>query len=300
MSSLESATVFRKPMRRPGAAAVTAAAIPARRVALLASGGAHGAVTRLITPWSIGELTTPFVFLDYAELARASSLGGIHPHPGIATLTVVLNGAVTFEDASGARAEVHAGGCLWMRGSHAAWRGSASAGPLRVYQLWLALPAAQDDSHVASQGVASQELEEDGPARLMLGQSGRTRSRIHGAPADINCFHVCLQDRQRWRYTAPAGHNVTWLAVDRGGVQLEDGARIYREQIAVFGDSPGPIEVEAAGATSFLLGSAARRPHLLAQVEHSDAAPFAAIAQADPELAWPAARLRAQGRRSQS
>ena len=301
MAGLQFATVLREPMRSPAAAAVSGPTTAARPVALLASGRTHGAVTRLITPWSIGELTTPFVFLDYAQAAPEQSLSGIQPHPRIATLTVVLNGAVTFEDASGGRGEIRAGGCGWMRAAHSAWRGggSASGDPLRVFQLWIALPASQDDSPT-SQGVGPQELEEHGPARVILGQSGRARSRIRQAPADINCVHVHLEDGQRWGYTAPAAHNVTWLAVDRGGVQLEDGARVYWEQIAVFGDSRGLIEVEAAGDTSFLLGSAARGPHLLARVERAVAAPFAAITRDDAELAPIGAQLRAQGRRSQS
>jgi hypothetical protein len=40
----------------------------ARLLALLASGHRHGPITRLITPWNIGELTIPFVFLHYAEV----------------------------------------------------------------------------------------------------------------------------------------------------------------------------------------------------------------------------------------
>jgi len=37
-----------------------------RRIALLASGRRRGPITRLITPWDVGELSKPFVFLDYA------------------------------------------------------------------------------------------------------------------------------------------------------------------------------------------------------------------------------------------
>jgi redox-sensitive bicupin YhaK (pirin superfamily) len=296
MFGVEFGSAFRDASRLTGAAAASARA-PTRRVALLASGRRHGSITRLITPWSIGELTAPFVFLDYAKVAPELRLRGIQPDPGIATLTVVLDGAVSFEDTTGRRGEVRAGGFAWMRAAHAAWHGGgcASGEPLRVFQLWIVLPSSPDGIHAASAGVAPLEVEANGPARVILGQSGAARSRIRNSPADINCFHVSLKDAERWRYAAPAGHNVTWLAVDRGGLQLQEGESVYAEQIALFGDSRGLIEVRAAGDTSFLLGSAARLPRAPALNAGSVTAPFAAIAQDDSEPARSEARLRAQG-----
>ena len=48
-------------------------------------------ITRLVSPSDIGEMIKPFVFLDHAEVApRREPLFGIHPHSGIATLTMVL------------------------------------------------------------------------------------------------------------------------------------------------------------------------------------------------------------------
>ena len=65
-----------------------------RRIALLASGRRHGPITRLVTPWDIGELTKPFIFLDYAEVAPGPRpLFGICRHSSTATLTVALNDA---------------------------------------------------------------------------------------------------------------------------------------------------------------------------------------------------------------
>jgi redox-sensitive bicupin YhaK (pirin superfamily) len=300
MFGVEFGSAFHEAPRFAGAAAAASARAGARRVALLASGRRHRDITRLITPWNIGGLTAPFVFLDYAQVAPESHLHGIQPYPGIATLTIVLNGAVSFEDTTGQRGEVRAGGFAWMRAAHGTWRGggSAAAEPLRVLQLWIALPASPDGIAGASQGIAPHEVEADGPARVILGQSGEARSRIRNAPTDINCFHVRLRDGERWRYAAPAGHNVTWLAVDRGALQLEEDERVYWDQIAVFGDSRGLIEVRAAGDASFLLGSATRLPQPLALDGDPIATPFAAIVQDDPQPApGSAARQRAQGGR---
>jgi hypothetical protein len=66
-----------------------------RHIALLRSARRNGSSTRFITPWDVGELTQPFVFLGYSELASESqTLLGAPPPPGIATLTLVLSGAL--------------------------------------------------------------------------------------------------------------------------------------------------------------------------------------------------------------
>ena len=127
MFGVESGASFHYPVRPHGASSAAGPRATVRRLALLASGRRHGPITRLITPWNIGELTTPFVFLDYAEVAAESPpLLSIQPHSSIATLTVVLNGTLSFQDATGGHGEVRAGGFAWMHAAHAVWRGGAA------------------------------------------------------------------------------------------------------------------------------------------------------------------------------
>jgi len=254
------AASYRESLRPQGAAGLIPAG--ARRIALLANGRRHGPITRLITPWDIGELSHPFVLLNYAEAAgRARPLFGMHPPSGIRTLTLVLNGELSLEDANGKQGEVRAAGYAWMSAGSVAWHqgGPISREPLRVFQLWIAQLAMVPDSSAASEIVAPGEVEEDGPVRVILGEYGRARSGVRSAPPDTTCLHVRLRDGQPFRYAPPEGHNVTWLAVDCGGLQLPQGERIHWEQIALFGDSGGVIEAQAEGETSFVLGSA-RRP----------------------------------------
>jgi redox-sensitive bicupin YhaK (pirin superfamily) len=297
---VKSRGAFHAPLLRAhDAASIAGPRAAARRIVLLASGRRHGPITRFITPWNIGELTTPFVFLDYAEVKPESKpLFGVQPHSGIATLTLVLNGEVSFEDATGSRGEVRTGGVAWMNAAHAVWRGGGSAAgvPLRVFQLWISLPPSQQSSPVTSEAIVPQHMEAEGPVRVILGRFGRAVSRIHGAPADINYFHVRLKDGQRWCYIAPAGHNVTWLAVDRGGLQLQEGERVYWEQIAVFGNSGGVIEAQAEGDTSFVLGSARRSTRPLESGEYPLAASPPPLSEADPQPGRVAPRLRTRVR----
>jgi hypothetical protein len=83
---------------------LTAGNLPsgARRIVLRTSGRQHGPITRLLSPSKVGELIKPFVFLDRGQVEYTGKpLFGIHPHSGIATLTVVLGGGMAYEDTTG-------------------------------------------------------------------------------------------------------------------------------------------------------------------------------------------------------
>lgn len=243
--------------------------VGSRRIALLRSGRRYGGITRLITPWDIGELTQPFVFLCYSELAPGAKIV-VGVQPGIGTLTLVLSGVLEFEQAPGNKGTVVAGGFVWAVPGEAAWHtgGRAAAEPLRTLQLWIELPRKPASVIAESQCVAPHEVQEERSVRVVLGQIGRARGRIRHAPPNLSYFHIRLKDGQRWRYAAPDGHNVTWLAVDRGGLIFEEDGRVLREQVALFERTRGVIEVQAEGESSFVLGSARQDPNAVIQSDH--------------------------------
>jgi redox-sensitive bicupin YhaK (pirin superfamily) len=268
-----------------------------REIAFRSSGHQHGPITRLVSPSDIGELIKPFVFLDHAEVApRPGPLIGIHPHSGIATLTTVLRGGLVYEDTTGKKGEVAAGGLEWMKAGNGVWHdgGAAPGEPLRAFQLWVALPPAEENAPAESQYIPADQVQENGPVRVILGQFDHASSRIR-APAGINYFHVRLRDGRHWRYTPPKGHNVAWLAVDEGTLWSRE--RIYAGQIAVFEESAGAIEVQAEGDTSFVFGSAIKHPYPLVTGYYSVHTSAAALAQGEAEISRIGQRLRAEARR---
>src|SRR3984885_14010954 len=93
-----------------------------RPIALRTRGHSHGAVTRLVSPGDVGELIKPFVFLDYfeGEPAQAPKFG-FHPHSGIATLTLILSGQVTYKETTDREGVIDTGGVEWMRASSGVW-----------------------------------------------------------------------------------------------------------------------------------------------------------------------------------
>ena len=268
----------------------------ARGVALITSGRRHGPITRLASPSDIGELIKPFVFLDHAEVApRPEPLFGIHPHSGIATLTVVLRGGLVYEDTTGKNGLVPTGGLEWMKAGNGVWHdgGPTPSEPLRAFQLWVALPPSEENASPESQYIPPDAVQHDGPLRVILGRHGRARSPIR-APAGINYFHVRLKDGARWRYAPPERHTVAWLAVDEGKLRLPEA--IGEGQLAIFEESGAAIELKAEGDTSFVLGSAIKHPYPLVLGYYSVHTSGAALAQGEAEINRIGQRLRAAGR----
>jgi redox-sensitive bicupin YhaK (pirin superfamily) len=267
-----------------------------RRVVFSTRGRRQGPITRLVSPSDIGELIKPFVFLDHAEVPwTPEPLGSIHPHSGIATLTTVLRGGLHYEDTTGKTGQVLAGGLEWMKAGSGVWHdgGALKGEALRLFQLWIALPAALENAPPESQYIAPQAVPEEGPVRVILGHFGRARSPIR-APEGINYFHIRLNDGERWRYTPPQGHNVAWLAVDEGHLSAPEV--VAAGQLAVFEESTAGIDVRAEGMTSFVLGSAIKHPHPLVLGYYSVHTSAPALARGETEIRRIGQRLAAEGR----
>src|SRR6266478_9780311 len=87
----------------------SAAQTSVRRIARRTRGRTHGPATRLMSPSDFGEILKPFVFLDLFDHEGAPFSGGLHPHSGIATLTYVVEGAVSYVDPNNVKGTLRAG-----------------------------------------------------------------------------------------------------------------------------------------------------------------------------------------------
>ncbi len=268
-------------------------AAPAARGSVLHTAGhRHGPIARLVSPSDIGQLIKPFVFLDHAVIAPANQPRiGMHPHSGIATITVLLEGTLEYEDTTGRQGQLPAGGVEWMKAGNGVWHsGRVLPGETaRAFQLWIALPAADENGPAESQYVAPSDVQRDGPVRVILGSYGKAASPIP-APDGMNYFHVQLADGQRWNYQPPAGHNVAWLAVDQGRLLVPQP--VDSGQMVVFEEGEdGAIEVQADGPVSFVIGSAVKHPHPLVLGSYSVHTSAAALQRGEAEIARIAQQL---------
>src|SRR6476661_1812628 len=173
----------------------------ARAIAQRTRGRTHGPVTRLMSPSDFGESLKPFVFLDLFDNKGAPCDMPLHPHSGIATLTYVAEGAVSYIDPDNIRGTLPAGGVEWMQAGRGMWHGGGldKAGRTRGFQLWIALPPELELGPTLSIYQDPEEVPELAPTRILLGSYGSASSVIVSS-LPINYLAVRLKGGERWRY----------------------------------------------------------------------------------------------------
>jgi redox-sensitive bicupin YhaK (pirin superfamily) len=245
-----------------------------RRITYRTRGQGHGPITRLMSPSDLGQWLKPFVFLDIFDLdsvtLRSMAQGGglpLHPHSGIATVTVVTQGALRYDDPTSGSGTIDYGGVEWMRAAGGVWHGKElSPMPdvprVRGFQLWVALPAELENGEPESRYIEVSDMRSAGPAHVILGTHEGVSSPV-SAPPGIHYLLVTLRPGQRWTYRPHDGCTVAWLALAKG--RLGAGAPVSSGEMALFQDGTGPIDLQAEGEEDavFVLGSAVPHPYQL-------------------------------------
>jgi redox-sensitive bicupin YhaK (pirin superfamily) len=240
-----------------------------------------------MSPSDFGRLLKPFVFLDLFDTqGKPNPFAGfgLHPHSGIATLTYVAEGSVSYEDTNGARGLLSAGGIEWMRAGGGVWHGGGSGEPGRTrgFQLWIALPPELELGPSESVYLSPDVIPHDGRARVLLGSYGTATSSIK-APSPMNYLAVRLKAGERWSYEPPAGHTVLWTSVGMGSVLVPDEVR--QGELVAFTPSSAAIEFEAQSDAEFVLGSAVPHDYDLVLGSHSVHTSTEALREAESRIA---------------
>ena len=264
-----------------------------RRIVHQTRGQTHGPITRLVSPSDLGELLKPFVFLDLFETEPSAFGGfGMHPHSGIATLTLIQQGSTRYEDSTGKQGVLPEHGVEWMQAGGGVWHtgGPVAGSRVRGFQLWVALPPGLEDAPPFSRYLAPQDIASFGPARVVLGSYGGVASAIVPT-SPMNYLAVCLRDGETWRYDPPAGHSVAWVAVSGGQVQCS--ALLQAGDLAVYDASGQAIDFRAVGDAEFVLGSAVPHPHPLVLGSYSVHTSRDALRKGEEGIRREGARMRA-------
>ena len=238
-----------------------------RTVTHVAKGRGHGDILRLMSPSDLGEHLKPFVFLDLfaGDMRLMQQAMPIHPHSGIATVTVFTEGDVRFDDPDAGTGSLGYGGVEWMRAGGGVWHGKElSAGKsqtIQGFQLWVALPPELENGPVDGQYVEASHMPSVGPATLVLGAYRGAVSPVR-SPEGMNYLLVRLAAGETWSYAPPVGHSVGWAAVAKGSIDL--GKMIVPGQIAILEDGEKPIHgVAGPDGATFVVGSSVPHDHPL-------------------------------------
>ncbi len=272
-----------------------------RSVVHVAKGRGHGDILRLMSPSDLGEHLKPFVFLDLfaGDMRLMQQAMPMHPHSGIATVTVFTEGDVRFDDPDAGTGSLGYGGVEWMRAGGGVWHGKElSAGDsatIQGFQLWVALPPELENGSVDGQYVEASDMPTVGPATIILGEHQGAVSPVR-SPDGMNYLLVRLAAGEKWSYGPPAGHSVGWAAVAKGKIDI--GKTIVPGQIAILEDSDEPIVVVAGqnGAT-FVVGSSVPHDHPLHLGYYSVHTTSEALAQGEARIAELGEKLQRAGDR---
>jgi redox-sensitive bicupin YhaK (pirin superfamily) len=261
-----------------------------RRIVFRTRGSGHGPIVRLMSPSDLGEIVKPFVFLDLfeADMRVMGNSMPIHPHSGIATVTVFTQGDVRFEDPQSGEGTITYGGVEWLRAGGGVWHGkelsAGESGRAQGFQLWLALPPELESSASESQYIEAKHMKSVGPAHVIVGAYQGVASPVR-APEGINYLLVTLKPGETWTYQPALRHSVGWLAIAQGALEMGESAAAG--EMVVFEQSQEPIVLTARGEQDavFVLGSAIPHRHDLYLGNYSVHTSDVALARGEQRIA---------------
>jgi redox-sensitive bicupin YhaK (pirin superfamily) len=258
-----------------------------------------------MSPSDLGQTLKPFVFLDIfaADKSTVHAMGDmpVHPHSGIATVTVFTEGHMRYDDPAGGSGKLEYGGVEWMRAGRGVWHGKEmSPGDvprLQGFQLWLALPPELETGEPEGRFVEAKDMARAGPTHVIVGSYEGARSPLSAA-AGINYLLVTLRRGETWTYRPPVGHTVGWLAIAKG--TLDAGASVDAGEMVIFEPGETPIALEASGREDavFVLGSAVPHPHPLHLGYYSVHTSANALETGERHIAELGRKLKESGNRS--
>ncbi|MGA0602006.1 pirin family protein [Caulobacter sp. KR2-114] len=229
-----------------------------------------GFEVRRAIPGAGFEAIGPFIFLDHfgpiAVRPGEAKGASAHPHAGIETLTLLLEGRQTHKDSLGNVSSMRAGEAQWMRAGRGIVHDEGpdevmrrDGGPLHGVQLWLNLPAGHKHDEPAYRHVRADEVpaitSPDGAvrARLFAGALGALAGPIEtfGAP-----FVAQVTFERDGRVTLPAGASRELGAyVMTGAVRLtDDGPALGAGRIGRLTDGETLTLIGDAGTEVLLVG----------------------------------------------
>ena len=171
-------------------------------------GAGHTAV-EVVRPTEVAT-NDPFVLLmdDRLDIASRRQIGGPHPHAGLETVTLVLEGELHDRD----EGTLYAGDVLWMTAGRGIIHNEAveTVGRSRVLQLWIALPTAErlhaPRFELIRKDAAPVVRAPGAVARLYSGTSGPLRSTTKNV-VPVTMVDLQLEPGASFTQDIPATYN---------------------------------------------------------------------------------------------
>lgn len=226
-----------------------------------------GFMVRRLLPAFPRQAVGPFVFLDHMGPHRFAPGTGMdvrpHPHIGLATVTYLYEGAIRHRDSLGSLQDIRPGDVNWMtagsgivHSERTPEREREGGGALHGLQMWIALPAAAEESPPSFQHHPAESLP--------TGEQGGVRFRVvaghaFGQQSPVVCFsdtlYCALDFSPGGELLLPDEHEERALYLVDGELSI-DGITLAPEHLAVLTPGAMPKVHSAGGARAMWLGGA--------------------------------------------
>jgi quercetin 2,3-dioxygenase len=178
-------------------------------------GEGHTAV-EVLAPADLAA-SDPFVLLmdDRLDIPQRRQIGGAHPHAGLETVTLVLEGTLSDRD----EGELQAGDLIWMTAGRGIIHSESieASGRSRILQLWIALPARDRTLaprfEIVRRDAAPVVRAPGVEARLYSGTSGALRSATRNR-VPVTLVELTLAPGATFHQVLPATYNGFFYVVD--------------------------------------------------------------------------------------
>ena len=195
------------------------------------------------------DRTSPFLFLSEDWFGKPKGFE-THPHRGMQTVTIVLEGAIEHRDHTGAHGVLRAGDVQWMTAGHGVLHSEMPHGDETAHtlQLWLNLPAKMkmiparyQDQRLKDTAVRKLE---GGEVRVYAGRSGEV-SHPHASDYPMALLDIRLKAGARLgQEVSTRDRGFLYVLEGRGRI---GGTEVGKGDVAWF--EPGEAEVLAIEAT---------------------------------------------------
>ena len=222
-----------------------------------------GFTVQRLLPSALRQAVGPFLFMDYFGPVTVQADTGHdvrpHPHIGLATVTYLLDGAITHRDSLGCEQEITPGAINWMTAGrgivHSERRPQRLQGQSYVnhgFQLWAGLPddyeeTAPEFAHTPAADIPQCDIQGT-RVRVLVGDAFSERSPVHTfSPTLLLDLQLPAGGILQLPALAP---ELALFPVD--GDMTIDGQEMQRQALNVLA-SPKRVELRAPQATRVLV-----------------------------------------------
>ena len=218
------------------------------------------------------EMIDPFIFLNHhgPQNYGPDNSGlpfGPHPHRGMETVTIIIDGDIAHKDSGGSDSVIESGGVQWMTAGKGLIHSEVSSenfkrkgGRLEILQLWVNLPSRLKMTAPKYKGLQKDEI----PVTVL--DEGKVKAQvISGIINDsvgafesmtgITLSTIFLENEGVLKLKVPKEHNILCYII-KGEVKIH-GDVIEKLHLIEFNDDDEQVYIEAREKSIILFGHAA-------------------------------------------